>query len=341
MNFFKYKGSYVKYSALILFSLLIFLVIIKPDIGKNAAIIGILLCGRVIIPSLFTFTVCILFIMKALSGGKKEKILIFLFSCLGGYPIGAKLLNNAVQGNKISPKKAGRMLNYCVNAGPAFVIGATGGIIGSQKLGYILFASHILSSLILAVLLKDKREKNQSPLAQKEKSFKPTESFVESVADASATTLSICSFVILFSVISAYLEYLSAFSKFFKYSALILEITTAVTKTGNIYLISFLLGFSGICVWCQIISSARLIKINLLIFALFRMIHGILSGILTAVFIKSFGITLPCITNSVIFSGSMFYSTPALALSLICLGIIFLIATFTKKYTGNIIEDMV
>ena len=338
----------IKYLILILFSLLIAVILSEPQICRNAAIRGILLCGRVIIPSLFVFTVCILFIMKILTAEKneslsrKERFFIILFSMIGGYPVGAKLINNAVTDNKLTPKEGGKMLNYCINAGPAFIIGAVGaGIIGSKKLGYILFISHIISSIIMGLFLKDTKKRNIKKLNKNIADLILTDCFVSSVSEAAAMIIGICGYVILFSVIGAYFEFFAKTAPFLKYFGLFLEVTNGVSQTENIYLISFLLGFSGLCIWFQILSTGKNIKINPIRFILFRIIHGILSVFITLILIKIFKITVPCFSNSVNFSSDCFYKTPMLSAALLSLGIILIISIFSKKNTGNLLDDVV
>ena len=139
------------------------LVITNPKVCTEGAVKGLLLSGRVIIPSLFPFTACVLFIMK--SGGlslldfanpftkrvfrlSPQQFSLMLLSFIGGYPVGGKLLNEAVKSGKISKENAGIMLNYCVNAGPAFIVLAVGGgILGSKKIGYLLLLAHIICCL--------------------------------------------------------------------------------------------------------------------------------------------------------------------------------------------------
>ena len=352
----KRVNTFIKFSVVAAVIALLVLIVIKPDICKNGAVSGILLCGRVLIPSLFPFSVCVLFLMKSgmtvyakklspvttrLLGLSGDMFCIVLLSFLGGYPIGAKLLNEAAKNKKISSKAAGRILNFSVNAGPAFVVAAVGnGIMGSKKLGYILLISHIAASFIIMLLARPHPEKDKAEISNKPYP-NTADCFVLSVSDGSAVTLSLCAFVILFSVISAYTEYFSAYFNALVYLSNILEVTTAVAKTGNIYFISFLLGFAGISVWCQIMSAGRYIKINFLSFAFFRILHGIISSFLTAVIIKASGIAVPCITNSVKFSFDVFYSTPALSVSLLIMGILFLISVFSKKQAGKLLEDVV
>ena len=86
----------------------ILLIIIAPDICINGAMKGLLICGNVIIPSIFPFSACVLFIMKTdcllklkiikpiartLFNQTEEMFCVMLFSMLGGYPVGARLIN--------------------------------------------------------------------------------------------------------------------------------------------------------------------------------------------------------------------------------------------------------
>lgn len=47
---------------------------------------------------------------------------VLLISFIGGYPVGAKIINGLYRDGEISLKTAERMLSFCVNAGPAFVV---------------------------------------------------------------------------------------------------------------------------------------------------------------------------------------------------------------------------
>lgn len=334
--------------------LFIILIIAEPVTCTEGAAEGILLSGRVIIPSLFPFTACVLFIMK--SGAlnifkfaepftKKifklspELFTLMLLSFIGGYPIGAKLLNEAVNLKKTSPENAGIMLNYCVNAGPAFVILAVGGgIIGSKTVGYILLCAHILSSFFLSfffgLFLKDEKtacipEKNNTNIA---------DNFVNSVSEAASAVFSICAYVILFSTVISYIDRYSGKLTFLKYLSPLLEVTNAVSHTRNILIIAFLLGFAGLCIWSQIISVGRLLKINYPLFALSRIAHGLLSAGITAILLKIFHIPLTT-SGAVRFAPS--YSTVTLSVSMLCMVIILIITLYTKNKTGKILDDIV
>ena len=96
--------------AVVLVSAFAFLIILRPEISLKSALSGVLLCGNVIIPSLFPFTFCVLFIkssgllrfLKFLNPVTQKvfnqnfyEFTLFLLSLIGGYPLGAKLLSQS------------------------------------------------------------------------------------------------------------------------------------------------------------------------------------------------------------------------------------------------------
>ena len=335
--------------------LFIFLIIINPQICKDGVISGILLCGRIIIPSLFPFTVCVLFILKSgvlekldflnrksetLTGLTAQQLSIMILSFIGGYPIGAKLLNDAVITKKIAPEKAGVMLNFCINAGPAFIIAAVGnGMLGSKQLGIVLFVSHITASLLLCAFSR-KSLKSETVNKNKFMRLGAIDNFVISVGESAQSVLGICGFVILFSAINSYINFLCKMYPALKPIMFITEITNGINSTNNIYIIAFLLGLGGVCIWCQILAVSKEIKVNFKLFFLFRFLHAVLSSIGTYIILKFFNITVPVFSNYKNFDTTYFYSTPILSISMLSMIIIFIISITAKKYTGKIIEDV-
>lgn len=344
----------LNYLVIILGVCYIFLLINKPEISREGIASGIILCGKVIIPALFPFVMCVMLVVN--SGVLNHIILpkflrkyfsaelffVIILSFIGGYPIGAKLLNSIVQKGEISGKTAGKMLNFCINAGPAFIVSAVGsGILGSKEIGVILLLSHILAGVMLMIISNPLKE---NPCAKGEINpfnLNPADNFVKSVADASGTVLGICSFVIFFSSVNAYIGHFSQTVSWIKPIGALLEITNAVCFTRNIYLISFLLGFGGISVWCQVLSVGSDIQINFTKFLIFRILHGTLSSGITAIFLKLLRPELSVFSNVENPVFSSFYSTAAVGFSLIILGIVFIISVSTKKYVGKITEDMI
>lgn len=332
----------------------IILVITNPKVCTAGATKGLLLAGRVIIPSLFPFTACVLFIMK--SGGlnlldfsapftKKvfhispEMFSLMLLSFIGGYPVGAKLLNEAVKSGRLSKENAGIMLNYCVNAGPAFIVLAIGsGILGSKKIGYILLTAHIAASLILSLFFGFFIKNDNISSKNKEENFGAADNFVSAVSDAASAVFSVCAYVIFFSAVNEYMSYLGEKMPFIKCITPLFEVTNAVTGMRNILIIAFLLGFAGVSVWCQILSVGKLIRINFTAFILSRIAHGLLSAVITALLLKAFGIA---VTVSAEVKYTPTYNGIALSLSMLSMVIVLIISLFSEKRTGNILRDIV
>ena len=343
-----------KLLSLITAAAFIILVITNPKVCTAGAAKGLLLSGRVIIPSLFPFTACVLFIMR--SGGlsllgftapfskrvfhlSPEHFSLMLLSFTGGYPVGAKLLNEAVKSGRLTKENAGIMLNYCVNAGPAFIVLAVGGgILGSKKIGYILLVSHIAASLILSVIFGFFIKNDNIPPKNEAENFGAADNFVSAVSDAASAVFSVCGYVILFSSVNEYMNLVSEKILFLKWVAPLLEVTNAVTGMRNILIIAFLLGFAGVSVWCQILSMGKLIKINFAAFALSRAVHGLLSAVITALILKAFGIA---VTVSAAVKITPTCSGIPLSLSMLSMVIVLIISLFSEKRTGNILRDIV
>lgn len=328
-------------SYLVIFCILTlsFMILKSPEICTESAISGLEICGNIIIPSLFPFTFCVLFILR--SGILKiikipENIAIFLFSLIGGYPLGAKMLkeSNLQENTKI------QMLNFCVNAGPAFIILAVGnGIFKSQKIGFILFLAHILPTFIMSLFFKKCFRSSEA------KNQKPTIDFIDNFTECSSLAcsalISISGYVILFNIITAYTNHLAKHLPFLKDFNLILEITNGISQTHNIYLISALLGFGGICVWLQVFSQAKDIKINYPKFFFCRIFHALTSVLFTFIFIKLFQITIPTLSSGTMAASNVFQTNGSVGISLVLMGIVFIISLQNKNFAGNMLEDLV
>ena len=323
---------------LCVFTAVIFFIvlILFPEKAKEGVTYGIMLSGSVIIPSFFPFTVCVLFILRTGILDKihlKSEIAVMIMSFIGGYPLGAKTVNEMYKLKKINQKKAGLMLCYCVNAGPSFIISAIGvGMLQSKTLGYILLFAHIASSLINALIIKIFFDKKETVVIKKNDN--PTnlaDTFVNSVADGASSVFAICTFVILFSTINAYLLYLANKFELLKFLIYLTEVTTASAYTKNVYLIAFLLGFSGLCIWCQVFSYFAGTKVKMLPFIISRFTGGLLSSGIVFIITKFANITMPTLSNALSYQKKLSFSGIEVSVSLVCMIIIFLISLSKKR----------
>lgn len=345
----KFTKAFAVFLAFLLFAG----IIILPDIAYSCAKSGLNICASTVIPSLFPITFASVFIMSLFENSKLSFLnhfakkffnsngyclLIFCFSLIGGYPTGAKLLNEAYISEKITKEKAQNMCLYSVNSGAGFAVTAVGlGVFGSKKIGIILYLSGILSALTLALvfsLYKNRESKVQTDNFKNNHTI--AEIFTSSASKASTALLSICGFVILFSVINGMLMQFDIL----KYLCYFTETTSAVMRTKNIYFISFLLSFGSLSVLFQIISAAKEVNIKFSKLILARIFAGIISTCFTFLIIKIFKISVPALSNGISFGVKSSVSGVPAAISLIVLIILLIISLENKKNGGNLKEDL-
>ncbi len=336
----------------ILFLILIlgfaFLLIINPTIARYSAYEGIKICGSVLIPSLFPFTVISVFLHKTsllniLPVPKKfshyKTVLgIFLISIIGGYPIGAKIISEEYKNKNINKSTANHLLYSCVCGGPSFIILTVGcGIFKSLKLGLIFYISNVLSSLIIFIFFKNKITVSKN---YKNSNNNISTSFVDSVAISSSTVLDICSYVILCSTFIGIIKN-SSLNYFFKNLIIsVTEITNATINIRNIYLISFLLGFGGLCVILQLFSQTYIINPNFIKIIISRIINGVLSVFFTFITLKIWPVTIETFSNNgnlnLVLTKNSIVSVTVITVTVV----LFLISVNNKKFCGKFLIDI-
>lgn len=328
--------------------------LIFPTVARNGVARGLLICANVIIPSLFPFTVCISVISKCdfsiksktldnivyfLFGQSSELFFVFILSLIGGYPVGAQLISELCERNLINQKSANIMLSYCVNAGPAFVISAVGcGVFNSKKIGILLYVAHVLASLFLAIISRFSF-KNEKLNNTKSKTI-PNNIFVSSVYESTKSIINICAFVIFFSCINSCIDYALNYVPIINNISMLLEITSSITKHKDIYLTSFLLGFSGISIWFQIFAVSGDLKIKYYRFILSRIFHGAINLLLTKIFLSILKIEIS-VFNNVSFTNGFLYSKASLFVSMFIMLVVFITFIYTKNNSGKLVKDVV
>lgn len=339
MIFTSHKTRFFDYLSAAAAILFVAMLIILPRVSAKGALEGLKLSADILVPAVFPFAVPVIFLVgTGVFGNSRHKILIlYVLSLLGGYPIGAKLISELKNSGDISGTNAEKLLPFCVNAGPSFIVSAIGtGILGDKNLGYILLISHILSSVILTFILNHKLLFSKT-VGAKMRGMPAFDNFVYSVHAAANATIYICAFVVVFSVGGAFAEYFSTGSSL-AFLINLFEVTTAVSRSRNIYYISFLLGFSGFCVWMQVLSQE---KTGLFRFAVIRTAHGALSYIITALIIKISGTAVQTLGNAgdVCFTADS--SGYALAFSMLVMILLLLVSISSKNHTGNLLKDVI
>lgn len=250
------------------------------------------LCLSLILPSLFPFFVLSVLLNRLGLPGYLGRLLTPLASRLygitgagasalligltGGYPLGAAYIADMERSGAITAREGERLLAFCNNSGPAFIIGAVGaGAFGSGKAGLLLYLCHVLSAMLTGLFFRQKDYCREIPPLQLDTIY-ISQALPEAVKQAMGALLNVCGFVMCFTVLVGLLDAGGAFSLLcgqlsavfglelqFTHAALtgVLELGSAAGALRglsptplNIALASGILGWGGISVHFQTLA---------------------------------------------------------------------------------------
>ncbi|MDR2752681.1 MAG: hypothetical protein LBB50_00025 [Oscillospiraceae bacterium] len=275
--------------------------VIWSPLAQQGAREGLVLCGQVIIPSMYPFFVLAgLFVRLHARRPQRHSPLLWavlrqppaalgaiVLGCLGGYPMGAKTAAQLLEQGCLTRQQAQRLQLFCVNAGPAYLIGAVGtAMIGSRRAGILLFVSMLAAGLLLGVLTR--------ALAGEEHALRPQEPagasrtpfdqlLLLAVRQATGAMLGVCAWIVLFATLCALLRLLPTglwgtiplLNVFFEVSSG----TAAVTRAQlPLPVLCAALGWGGLGVHCQILGDLRKTGMPLRLFWVSRLLHGALAA---------------------------------------------------------------
>ena len=276
----------------------------------ESAIKSINTCINVIVPSMFAFMVISSYVLSSgiykalfkplyLTVGRLFKLdeksfSIFLLSLVGGYPVGIKLLKEAIAQNKNYSAIADKTTIFCYCISPTFAITMIGlGIFNSAEIGIIVYASNAVSCMITAfVLSRIYNLRNDKTITQVKKS-----GIVESVNGSSSALFKICSMIVFFNA------GISSLNSLLNCAEITLPtLLTAIFEISNILdfkpeiaqlpLISAISSMGGICVILQCYSIAEGV-IPFKKFIIARIPIAVISGLITSIIIKFCRISIP------------------------------------------------
>ncbi len=220
---------------------------------------------------------------------------VILFSFIGGLPIGAKMSSELCERGYISKEQCARLLCFCVNPGPAFVISAVGlSMLGSEKVGALIYASLILASLIIGFISRFFTSENEtyinSDINTSASSVKGS-SIETSVIKSSKSILFICSWVVAFSCLGELIVNLNFADGTKSFLLCITEMTRGSLVAAEKYpisIVSAVIGFSGICGHFQLMSAIKTAGMKYKIFLVSRIINSGLSAVICSLLLKVF-----------------------------------------------------
>lgn len=278
--------------------------IISPTNSINAAKTALNVCGETVIPALFPFIFCgnmLIALGAARTAGRCfSKVMYPLFRVSGagalalilgavsGYPVGAVCAASLYTSGECSKTEAEKLLIFCNNSGPMFIIGAVGiGMLDNYRLGVFLYIIHILSAIICGVMFKNYKKNYADkflPPAREDAELKTAALDIGAAVVKSVNTiLLICGFIIIFAVFVGALPDVT----FRSYVYAVLEITGGIAallreSTLNILpLISFFIGFSGISVLAQVYAVVKPSGLSIKPYIIGKLLQGLLAFLLT------------------------------------------------------------
>jgi len=301
-------------------------IIFRDEAATSGAAEGVRLCANQLIPALFPFMVICMFIgvsgADELIGRAVEPVAKLLFrlprrasaavllSFIGGYPVGAHTVGALYKRGELTGHQANDMLCFCVNAGPAFIVGAVGQrMLRSTAAGFILLAAHLSASLLIGIAVTRTGHRPRYPADQQAITNRPcktdgvppfTDALVKSVSDAAGEMIKICAWVVLFCSLGGIFRSLIHSQTLLAGGHMLLEVTTGCLYVRDMSLpvMAVVLGFGGLCVHCQIFAAIpfRLSKTR---FFISRIIHALLSGLITFIICRLFPGSVPAFSNAV------------------------------------------
>ncbi len=299
--------------------------VLWPEQAMESMRDGLRLCGNVIVPSLFPFFVLSSLVvelgMSRYLGKLLEPVMAPLFrvngNCaaalalgfVGGYPVGARTAIQIYERGQCSRTEAERMLAFCNNSGPAFILGAVGaGVFGSGLAGLLLYLVHLAASLVIGILFrfyksheKPQTRKSQGPQFQAA-SF--PSAFTSSITGALQSTINICAFILFFTVFLRILAHAGILNFLSRFLSILLaplgmdqtwterlltglmEVSSGVSSltdgalSGRLSMAAFMLGWAGVSVHCQVLAFLGDSGLSIRTYITGKLLHGALSALL-------------------------------------------------------------
>ncbi len=270
---------------------------------REAAFRALSLCARTVIPALFPFLAISGLLLSLgfgawLSPSLRGLMCLFhlpgtagaalLLGLVGGYPTGAKAAADLYRQGDLTRQEAERLLTFCNNSNPVFLVSVLGGIFGGFSAGLALWLIHVLSALLTGLCFSrgGKSAPRQAPL-----SIIPfhavslPSAFVGSVGRAASAMVNVCAFVVLFSVLVSPLSTLEGVLP----TALtgmveLFSLTPRLSPGIPCFIVSAAcVGWGGVSVLCQTAAALEGSGLSLKPCVLGKICQGLLSGALAAI----------------------------------------------------------
>ena len=223
----------------------------------------------------------------------------------GGYPLGAQATRDLFDSGALSQSEAERLLGFCNNTGPAFLVGVCGaGLCGSVRTGILLYLIHIAAALLTGLAIAGRGAASPKAGPRPQPRVLPlSQCLTQATEQAGRSCLKITAFIMLFSMLRRVLEAAGFFS-FAQVACApllwflgapaeaaeplatgLLEMTSGLVLLpesagrGLLPAMSLLVGFGGLSVLCQTAAAVNGLSLRRLFYG--KVLHGLIAAALT------------------------------------------------------------
>lgn len=290
------------------------LLIVNPEKSVYYTKNGLSLCSDIIIPSLFPFFVCsglLIYsgfcnviakvfspVMKPLFNINPSGAAAFILGIVSGYPLGALTACQLYKGFYLSKTEAERLLAFCNNSGPLFIMSAVGiSIYHSTKIGIILYIAHILGAISTGIVLRFYKPNDFcAPKANIDTSQKSVpEIFSTVISNSLQSILTVCATVVFCSVVSCvFMDLLSLSSTPKALLGGVLEFVSGLgliskldlNLTARLLMSAGVCAFAGVSVHLQVMSVVADSGLSLKPYIFGKILHAFFAVVYTFIILK-------------------------------------------------------
>ena len=299
---------------LLLFFILIFIILINSNTITNNILLSFNVCFNNLFPSLIPFMLLsnilikynfiyelnnmFKLITKKIFKVNENCAFAIIMSMISGTPSNSKYLKDLYDNKLVNIYDIKKCLNFCHFNNPIFILNTIGlTFFNNKKIGLIILISHFLSSFITGIIFRNKKyiKENTSILVNNNKN-KFISILNESIINTANTLLLILGIITFCLIITGILDQILFINENYKFIYGILEITQGLKylSISNFNIIikaviaSFIISFGGFCIHIQVFSILDNKKIRYIPYFISRLIHGIISSILTFIIMLFF-----------------------------------------------------
>ncbi len=219
----------------------------------------------------------------------------FIMSMISGTPSNSKYLKDLMDNELITIDDCIKCMKFCHFTNPIFIIGTIGyTFLKDKKLGLIILISHYFGSILIGFFNKNKDLNNQKSIKFKRDKKSLILLLSESINNTVNTLFLILGIITTCLIITCIINKIILIDENFKFVYGLIEITQGLNylSLSNLNIVlkaiiaSFLISFGGICIHAQVFSILENKKIRYIPYLISRLVHGIISSILTYIFIN-------------------------------------------------------